>query len=526
MPKFIRAIQSWLSSLARQLPEVRTRVRQSDLRKTLIRPRVFAVFALVALWNLLVSGGKYLNFELGPTHTVLNALLSTARELRDVNLDLQMRLYQPITVRAIPLKDDHVRLVYIDDAVHWREMYGTTPTDRRKLAGLIINASQHGASVIGVDIDLPNPPAGDDPKRTETVATLCHSDTKKATSPHATHDGDFARSGPDGPGKTPDQCKDCPPDLSQLSDNDALLAAIQFASNQNVTVVLGSYLYHTEAEAESAPWHELENLYLPDKLNPIGCTPPRCSGYGYVDLPDDRRRVPLVAEVVDGAGQKHNVDSFAYKIAKADKNSNDAKDLLLDPTDDRPRREVFGTFLSEDEFKRQAIGYYDLAYNRKETLEACRNKVVLIGGRWREEQGYGKPVDQHLSPAGEISGVALHATYIEALLARQTSHEWSLTTNLLLDVALGLLIFYAFARIEKRRETAGRSSTLAVLSLLGGMIAPLAIAWLSMGLFNKYLDFLFPVELYFLHIMVEMLEHRLRHKHHAPDQSIAGGPAV
>ena len=76
--------------------------------------------------------------------------------------------------------------------------------------------------------------------------------------------------------------------------------------------------------------------------------------------------------------------------------------------------------------------------------------------------------------------------------------------NILFDIALGLAIFYVFENIEDPRKKARR--------LLYWGFIPLVLAWLSMVLFNEYLDFLFPVELYFVHVLFSILEHGFHKK--------------
>jgi CHASE2 domain-containing sensor protein len=503
------------------------------------KPSVIIVFVLVALWNVLISYGDLLERDLGPEHPFWDAVFATARDVRNVNLHLQMRLYQAITWRAIRLKNENVRIVYIDDDTHWGDMYGNVPTDRKQIAKLIMHAAQSKtkASVIGVDIELFTPlnANGDDPRRTEKPAAAA-ANTLKKTKSRSKHpepvpdmtippEGCMSQTG-FKPGASPlseEYVLDCgTPDLSGFSDNEALSRAVQFATDNSVTVVLGSYLYHESGEKESAPWHQLENLYSLSDLKASNCIGPRCTGYGFINLPVDSRQVPLV-EALAGAGGVEASDSFAYKIAKAFKNS----DSILDtPGDARPGKEVYGTFLREDDFIRNRIDYHELANATRKARLACLGKVVLIGGHWRGELGHGEPVDQHLGPAGLISGVALHGTYIEALLARQISHEWWILWILVLDVALGLLIFRIFDWIEDRQGRANKRNVLPVLALLVGMLCPIPIAWLSISTFNFYVDFLLPVELYFLHILVEMLERWYHSRHQSTGhRQGAGSPA-
>jgi hypothetical protein len=113
---------------------------------------LISVFALVAFWNISVSSGLFERAISGN-----GAVRDTAREIRDVNLHLQLRFYQLLThLRPIPFRADNVSLAYIDDDTDWTLLYGAEPTDRNFLAVLIHNASltRTKAAAIGVDIEL------------------------------------------------------------------------------------------------------------------------------------------------------------------------------------------------------------------------------------------------------------------------------------------------------------------------------------------------------------------------------------
>jgi hypothetical protein len=63
--------------------------------------------------------------------------------------------------------------------------------------------------------------------------------------------------------------------------------------------------------------------------------------------------------------------------------------------------------------------------------------------------------------------------------------------------------------------------------LVVAAIAPALLAYIALATVNVYLDFLFPLELYFLHIAYEVGSHRLHtglHPHsHAPEGGVQEG---
>jgi CHASE2 domain-containing sensor protein len=139
-------------------------------------------------------------------------------------------------------------------------------------------------------------------------------------------------------------------------------------------------------------------------------------------------------------------------------------------------------------------------------MQACAKRIVLIGGHWHERQGYLGWVDQHLSPAGYISGLALHANYIESLLQHKFTHELNIWINVLLDLILGLIIYLSF----ESASTWWRTTAV----LLAVFFVPPIAACLFLGLANIYLDFLLPIELYSLHLLYEVVEKHFCLKRH------------
>ena len=416
------------------------------------KPTVISVFLLIILWNISVSSSLFTRLIEGP-----GAIRETAREIRDINLHLQLRFYQLLTLlRPIPFQPDYVSLAYIDDDVHWSTLYGIQPTNREFLARLITNASQTEtkAAAIGIDIELLAP-----------------------------------RHFPEGTDAQP-----------RFSDDQALFTAIQFATRQGVPVVLAGVYYIDEKDQRI----ELPNIFTTQDLvgsaNP-DCNLARCPSVGYINLPGDKRAIPLEVNLLSADTAKpKTVDSFALALAKAVKGPIEIRRNPLLAGMNLRESVIYGTFLPEEQYPEVSVT--NLANEEKDAMLACAGRVLLIGGRWHDLQGYGGPVDQHLSPAGYLSGLGLHANYLESLLQHQFTHEVPLWVGVLVDLLVGLIIYRSF-------EVANESWWLKLTILLSAFLIPIVCAFLFLDLANIYLDFLLPTELYFLHILYEIVEKHL-----------------
>ena len=416
------------------------------------KPSVISVFLLVILWNISVSSSLFTRLIEGP-----GIIRETAREIRDINLHLQLRFYQLLTLlRPIPFQPSYVSFAYIDDEVHWSTLYGIQPTSREFLARLITNASQteNKAAAIGIDVELLAPlhfPVGTD-------AQL------------------------------------------RFSENQALFNAIQFATHQGVPVVLAGVYYIDEHDQRI----ELPNIFtLQDLLGPANpdCNLARCPSVGYINLPGDKRAIPLEVNLLSADTAKPaTVDSFALSLAKAVKGPIEIRRNPLLAGMNLREGVIYGTFLPEEQYPEVSV--VNLANGQKDAMLACAGRVLLIGGRWHDVQGYGAPVDQHLSPAGYLSGLGLHANYLESLLQHQFTHEVPLWVGVLIDLLVGFIIYRSF-------EVVNESWWRKLVILLSAFLIPIVFAYLFLDLANVYLDFLLPTELYFLHILYEIVEKHL-----------------
>jgi hypothetical protein len=412
------------------------------IRGAILRPSVLVVILLVGLWNISVSSSLLTKKLKGE-----GAVRETLREIRDVNLHLQLRFYHLLTRgRPIGLKNDHVTLVYIDDDTHWDVLAGSLPTNRAFLARLVRNLSapKTRASAIGLDIQLLAP-----------------------------------RDFPEGSD-----------DASRRSDNAELLQAIQNATAQGVPVILGgAYVERSGTDVRLLDLFTEAQLTQPGKYN---CDGVRCPAVAYLNGPDDKRLIPLTRKLRTESALVVPMDSFALAIAKAVRGPEEADSPpsgLVFQSD-----AVFGSFLPETDFR--SISALNVEQMDPGALRGCEKRIVLIGGHWHDLQGYGELTDNHLSPAGTMSGLAFHANYVESLLEHQFAYEPPVLVGILIDLIVGLVIYVSFELASGRQ---------AIIVLLLAFIVPIAGAYFFLVMANLYLDFFLPIELYFVHILYEVI---------------------
>jgi hypothetical protein len=447
------------------------RVTVKRIREVLLKPSVLSVFILVALWNLSVESKVMVDWS-----QKRGAFWETLAEIRNVNSHIQLRFYHLLTSRrSIKMQSGPIRFVYINDDVHWTNLYGDMPTSREFLAKLVRNASQPTtkALAIGIDVELLAPrgfPAGSDAEERATA-------------------------------------------------NAELKEALHYASSQGVPVVLAT-AYHVEDTGHEKRNVRLANIYtdeelplqkengrcpeFPAKAHGIGAyggAPyARCVSFGYVNAPDDKREIALSEELFDPvSGKTQEYDSFALALAKAAEGWPPAiNDYETFKKAKKDGKAIFGSFIDEDAFGE--VETLALTNGEADAERACGGKILVIGGKWHEMQGYGSQIDSHLSPVGVISGAGFHANYVASLLQRQFATEIDTWVGVVFDLLVGLVIYMAFEIAEGWQK---------FLVLAGAALIPLITAYTFLVTNNMYLDFLLPAELYFLHIVYEVTEEYL-----------------
>ena len=309
-----------------------------DARHALWRKPVFSVIVLVTLWNILLSDyvAKQVQKE-GPIRETLS-------EIRDVNVHLRLRFYQVLTTWKALLQPNFVSVVYIDNDTHWTTLYGDSPTDRKFLAALIDNAIQADPRPRAIALDvqlyapLNFPPGSDGPERRDA--------------------------------------------------NDKLLKAIDDATRQGVPVILATGFYLDHGVAMRIP-SIFADGQLPLQGTGRKCPPATCAIFGYINPPDDQRVIPLQKQLYDTYSQQwKNFDSFAFATVKMYEgpqpfvsNNHQVLKALRNPE----ASDLFGSFTDNYPL----ILANDLFNAAHTAVDLCSNRIVLIGGNWRDVQGHG-----------------------------------------------------------------------------------------------------------------------------------------
>jgi CHASE2 domain-containing sensor protein len=352
-----------------------------------------------------------------------------------------------------PASPKWTRMVVIDDELHQKLK---EPTDRKYLATLVRNAAQGDAAVIVLDFEL--------------------------TVPKGHMEGD---------------------DGAERKDmNDELRNAIFDAAKLGVPVIVPCWLDIGAHKTTLVP-----SIY-PDWALPLAverngrseCEYLACARRGNVNPADDERMIPLKHEL---QGNSQCQDSLALAAASAYEDATDRQPLTREKksiaNEIKSYRYVFGSFVPEERF--QTIPIRDLAVGERKAMRACRTRVVVIGGKWGEALGQGRASDVHKTSVGPLTGLYLHANYIETLLDDRYMKEVPPLWALFIDLIVGALLYVSY---HKAKTTSGRYFILSVFLL------PLMAGYIVFVNLGYYLDFVLPLAGCFVHLGVELVREDLK----------------
>ncbi len=155
---------------------------------------------------------------------------------------------------------------------------------------------------------------------------------------------------------------------------------------------------------------------------------------------------------------------------------------------------VYGGFIPEKGFPK--ISARKLFEDDPEAKELCRNRIVTVGGTWHQfGAGRGSLIEEFPNPIGRTPGLYLHANYIEALLDERFQPGVPLWFAISFDTIVGLLLYAAYHSVT------GASH----LGILAAFLVPLIVAYVSFSNIGRYLDFVLPLGLCFVHLGFEYL---------------------
>jgi len=300
-------------------------------------------------------------------------------------LDFRLTTYQLLTSAGSRKPQfRHIDIVQISDDEFWKgELAGRRPTKRTYIAKLVKSICSGGATAIGLDFDFRSPAV----------------------------DGSLA---------------DHPDYETETAD---LAQAVNDAS-AHCRIILPRTL-----NCPNPP----DGLCTsePSVLDAYHFDPDRVS-WGYINLPEDVRQVPLRRANVD----RGTLDSFAQAIAVADAGQ---QPLPLAA----PRQFPYGSFIAESAFQDAGVAIQAgrvLASNDHELASIFNGNTVLIGGSWHGyAYGRGPVVDNHVTPVGLMPGIFLHANYAAAILDGRTNPPASDLLGYILDILIVALIGVVFA---------------------------------------------------------------------------------
>jgi|SRR5580700_8032150 hypothetical protein len=425
----------------------------------------------------------------------------------------QLRAYQWITSHgSLQPQAKWITPVEIDDKTFY-DFLGTETrdevTDRKFLAKLVEAATQAGAAVVALDINL--------------------------------DEAAF-----DKPAELP----------SELSDDDkALFEAIRKAQEARIPVVLTfgfrgdlvpvpQIFDHQEVDGGRGISYRFPEDEVP---TPRPAWVPR---YGFDHPADDLRKVPLVTVGFGGSGKSFDFYSFALQITDA--YSQSIADVLQIAghapvpetkvlADKLTQHEfVYTTFMPAEDFvspKLRAFGEEQSGpisavevfcgavpgkkWDKDDAVCRDRNpgrvnlvpsllrgRIVLIGGDrhgYKGEEGEQDYLDDHQSPVGPLRGMYFQANYVEGLLDNRVLYKVNRWTAAFIDMALAAFMLWV---ISLQRGFWIRTCLVVVLLFL-----PAFLAWFAAVALHYCLDFMFPLVLLLLHPAIESYIHLVHRPH-------------
>jgi CHASE2 domain-containing sensor protein len=338
---------------------------------------------------------------------------------------------------------EKVTLVQIDDdSFYSPPLSGTLPTNRAFLGDLGLAAAKHGALVVAFDIDL---------------------------------------GGPSGQGDGENIRK---------SDNEHLLDAIRKIERSGKPVVLAIGL----KPYDKGDWLREPSIFRDDQLPEPG------TRMGYINLPKDPRQIPLVSTAWGADGNAAaSLESFSLAIVDSYERARHVR--ADDQTEHDPAvakaiadgEFVYGGFLPNEKW--DLVTAKQLLRGEHQA-DKCFDRVVIIGSTWHDDWGRGGIVDEHSSPIGPVPGLYLHGNYVEALLRDDFRPAVPEKVAAVVDLGIAVLFYVLFRSAKKRVAEVGVLLTFVFLFVS---------AYLMFANVGIYFDFIAPVSLVFVHLLVEAL---------------------
>jgi CHASE2 domain-containing sensor protein len=244
--------------------------------------------------------------------------------------------------------------------------------------------------------------------------------------------------------------------------------------------------------------------------------------WGYLNLPDDLRKVPLDTIVqVNESEQRY----LSLALAAAQFHSPTIAEWSLSylpyisfmyPRSFDGRRFDAGQVLKsyksvahpKDECEPLQFRDNLATADQHQFFARINSQIVVIGARYHPEgRETGDPIDFHSTPVGPLPGYELHANYIEAILDERISVPASHIS--LLMVEMGITIILTLVLISPLSES------FKFLYLLAALVSLFAIAYIGAIALGMFVEILLPAFFVAVHFLLELVIDWRKEAHHA-----------
>jgi CHASE2 domain-containing sensor protein len=267
-----------------------------------------------------------------------------------------------------------------------------------------------------------------------------------------------------------------PDDPAYEQETRELTEALHFASGERPVILPASLGINAKGDYAAEP-----SVY--DKFNPnnVLCFRQQ-SCTGYIALPFDPAVLPSDLHLANG----DKLMPFSEALAEA-------YDDAFQPGG------AYAEYMAPQAFQPVTMKASDVLRDAKQYKAKLHSKIAIIGGAWHTRAyGRGDLVDLHPTPLGLMSGVTIHANYVEAMLDSRTLLGLSTSLRLSLEWMLAFLL-----ALGLNIPLLGRWG----LGLLGLSFALLVVACIVFSVFGIFFEFVLPSLALLVHYVLEKVLH-------------------
>lgn len=377
--------------------------------------------------------------------------------LEEQQITANIRFYSyRVLQKVIPRKQqpNYTAIVLIGDEEYWKDpqLAHRTPINRAYLAKLLRAINDADPTVIGLDFDLRAP--------------------------------------------LPDENQADDPAYHQ--ETDELVKTYREVSRQTPVILpkaIGTNYYG-------------EYVLEPDVYDAFGIsagTDPALHSFGYIALPFDPRVLPQTIAISSGKELMSFSEAlvYAYDPKRVPANSGGHG------------RGLYAGYINQNEFKNVTFYATEILKDPQKFKRLFHPKVVLVGGSWHSRAyDRGGIIDLHLTAAGSIPGVFVHANYVEAMLDLRTFPGLNLWLRLTLEWVLTFILAFC-VQLPAIRERDWAALAIIVFLIVFGAIGMFYV-------FAILFEFALPVCAIFAHYSVEKILHWRKLANHTTETRAHG----